>query len=167
MKKIVSLFASLSIGLVSVVVVPISVLAAGGFNQYGYNYGGRVFSGAADGVDKNLDGTVWGDPTYANDHLVMKWNSAWDACNANGYDNPAYCGGAWTTNEWNGMASNGSQTNWHYKIIWVGSAGQASAYWVDGGYSVWGNYEVISDQGMDKTTHQHTVYAQGIPNGLK
>lgn len=21
---------------------------------------------------------VWGDPTYANDHLVMKWSKAWD-----------------------------------------------------------------------------------------
>lgn len=146
---------------------PAVAMAAGGFNQYGYNYGARVFSGAADGVDRNLDGTVWGDPTYASDHLVMKWNKAWDDCNANGYDNPQYCAGAWVTNEWNGMAPDGSQENWHYKIIWVGSAGQASPYWVDGGYSVWGNYEVISDYGINKTTHQHLVYAHGIPNGLR
>ena len=73
--------------------------AAGGFNQYGYNYSARIFSGPADGVDKVLDGKVWGDPTYANDHLVMKWNSAWDTCNANGYNDPTFCAGAWDTNE--------------------------------------------------------------------
>jgi hypothetical protein len=30
--------------------------------------------GKADGVDRVLDGKVWGDPTYANDWLVMKWS---------------------------------------------------------------------------------------------
>jgi hypothetical protein len=44
-------------------------LAGGGFDEYGYNPTARNFVGAADGVDRNLDGTVWGDPTYANDHL--------------------------------------------------------------------------------------------------
>lgn len=140
-----------------------STFAAGGFNQYGYNYQARIFNGAADGVDKNLDGTVWGDPTYANDHLVMKWNAAWDACNANGWDNPQYCAGAWTNNEWNGNVPGGSGVTEHYKIIWVGSAGEQSSYWVPGGYSVWGNYEVIMDQGTD--TSGHFWYAHGIPNG--
>ena len=142
----------------------IPALAGGGFDEYGYNDSARIFVGPADGVDRNLDGTVWGDPTYANDHLVMKWNAAWDACNDNGYDDPDFCLGAWTTNEWNGMNPDGSWSNWHYKIIWVGSAAEASAYWVEGGYSVWGNYEVLSDQGVDANGHQ--VFAQGIPNGL-
>ena len=142
----------------------IPALAGGGFDEFGYNDSARIFVGLADGVDRNLDGTVWGDPTYANDHLVMKWNAAWDACNDNGYDDPDFCLGAWTTNEWNGMNPDGSWSNWHYKIIWVGSAAEASAYWVEGGYSVWGNYEVLSDQGVDANGHQ--VYAHGIPNGL-
>lgn len=139
--------------------------AAGGFNQYGYNYGARIFSGPADGVDKNLDGTVWGDPTYANDHLVMKWNAAWDACNANGYENPTYCAGAWVTNEWNGMVPGGSQWTEHVKIIWVGSAGDNSSYWVNGGYSIWGSYEAIQDQGM-APGHVRFVAALATPNGL-
>lgn len=134
-----------------------------GFNQYGYNYNARVFVGPADGVDNNLDGTVWGDPTYANDHLVMKWNAQWDNCNANGYDNPIYCLGAWTDNEWNGNVPGGSGVTEHYKIIWVGSESTTSPYWVAGGYSVWGNYEVIMDQGTDTTGH--VWYAHGIPSG--
>jgi hypothetical protein len=139
--------------------------AAGGFNQYGYNYGARIFSGPADGVDKVLNGKVWGDPTYANDHLVMKWNAAWDACNAHGYNDPTYCAGAWDTNEWNGNVPGGSGWSEHIKIIWVGSARENSSYWVDGGYSVWGNYEVISDKAMDPD-HIKYVWAAGSPSGL-
>jgi hypothetical protein len=52
--------------------------AQGGFDEFGYNYKARVFVGKADGVDRVLDGKVWGDPAYANDHLVMKWSKAWD-----------------------------------------------------------------------------------------
>ncbi len=150
----------------AVLVVPSVANAAGGFDQYGYNYGARIFVGPADGVDKVLDGKVWGDPTYANDHLVMKWNAAWDACNANGYNNPTYCAGAWTDNEWNGMAPDGSSAVWHYKIIWVGSAGAASPYWRSGGYSVWGNYEVIMDQGLDPSFGTGHIWgALATPNG--
>jgi hypothetical protein len=57
------------------------VMAAGnggGFDEFGYNYQARVFVGKADGVDRVLDNAVWGDPTYANDWLVMKWSKAWD-----------------------------------------------------------------------------------------
>ena len=137
--------------------------ATGGFDQYGYNEKARVFVGLADGVDRSNDGKVWGDPTYAKDHLVMKWNAQWDNCNANGYDNPTYCLGAWTDNEWNGNVQGGSGVTEHYKIIWVGSAGELSPYWRDGGYLVWNNYEVIMDQGTDTTGH--VWYAHGIPNG--
>ena len=136
---------------------------AAGFDQFGYNYQARTFVGPADGIDKNLDGTVYGDPTYAKDHLVMKWNAQWDNCNANGYDNPTYCVGAMLDNEWNGNVPGGSGISEHYKIIWVGSAGTSSQYWVPGGYSVWGNYEVIMDQGTSPAGH--IWYARGIPDG--
>ena len=142
-----------------------SASAAGGFNDNGYNYKARIFSGPADGVDKVLDGKVWGDSTYAADHLVMKWNAAWDACNANGYNNPKFCAGAWDTNEWNGNVAGGSGWSEHIKIIWVGSAAENSVYWVDGGYSVWGNYEVISDKAMDPD-HLKIIWAAGSPSGL-
>ena len=168
-KTTIAAIAALAGGLGMAVALPLAAGAApsngNGFNANGYNYNARVFSGAADGVDKNLDGTVWGDPTYASDHLVMKWNAAWDACNANGYDNPDYCAGAWVTNEWNGMTPDGSQWTDHVKVIWVGSAGSASPYWVDGGTSIWGNYELIQDQGM-APGHMRYVNTFATPNGL-
>ncbi len=142
--------------------------AAGGFNSYGYNYGARIFSGPADGVDNVLDGTIWNDPKnapYVNDHLVMKWNAAWDACNASGTDNPKFCASAWTTNEWNGKVPGGSGWSEHVKIIWVGSATENSTYWVSGGLPIWGSYEVISDKGMDPD-HIKFVLAAGKPSGL-
>lgn len=146
-------------------VVTCSNTATNGFNQCGYNYKARIFSGLADGVDRKLDGMVWGDSTYANDHLVMKWNASWDACNANGYDNPAFCKGAWTTNHWNGMGADGSSTSEHVKIIWVGSAGVASPYWVAGGDLIWNNYEIIMDHGI--VDGQHFVWTKAARNGLK
>jgi hypothetical protein len=143
-----------------------SQVADTGFNENGYNYNARIFSGPADGVDKVLDGKVWGDPTYAADRLVMKWNAAWDACNANGYDDATYCAGAWTTNEWNGMVPGGSGWTEHVKIIWVGSqANHGLTYWVEGGTRIWGNYEVIFDQGRS-ADNVHAFWAHGIPAGL-
>ena len=140
-----------------------------GFDQFGYNYKARIFVGKADGVDRVLDGMVWGDPTYANDHLVMKWNEAWDLCNDNGNNDPAFCLGAWTSNEWNGNVKDGSGEVWHYKIIWVGSDVSDgsdvthSQYWRDGGYLIWGNYEVIMSHGT--VANEHFWDAHAHPTG--
>ena len=136
-------------------------LAAGGFDQYGYNYGARLFSGPADGVDRTLDGTVWGDPTYANDHLVMKWSKAWDDARFHG---APWTPDAWLDNEWNGNVPNGSGWTEHVKIIWVGPALAASPYWRDGGYAIWGEFEAIVDFGNDPD-HVRTVYAHAAPAG--
>ena len=92
---------------------PVIAFAGGGFDQFGYNYQARLFVGPADGVDRNLDGTVWGDPTYANDHLVMKWSSAWDAAR---FDGAAWTCDAWEDNEWNGMVPGSSGETWHYRL---------------------------------------------------
>lgn len=161
MKKIFALIMTA----VFMLAIATPAFAAGGFNEYGYNYGARIFVGPADGVDKVLDGMVWGDPTYANDHLVMKWNQAWDDCNDAGNNSVDACLGAWTTNEWNGRAPDGSDWIEHYKIIWVGALGEDSPYWSDGGYLVWGNYEVIMDQGLDPS-NAHFSFALATPNGL-
>jgi len=159
MKKLVSVLIALAL-LIGVS----STVFAGGFDQYGYNDVAGIFNGPADGVDNVLDGKVWGDPMFANDHLVMKWNQAWDDCNAAGNNDPDVCAGAWTTNEWNGMNPDGSQSVWHYKMIWVGSGGSTSPYWQEGGYSIWGTYEVIQDFGFDPSGHYS--YAHAVPNGL-
>jgi hypothetical protein len=146
--------------------------AAGGFDQYGYNDSAHVFVGTGSswcqgklGWDQTTCDAYMG--VYANDKLVMKWNAAWDACNAAGNDNASACAGAWLLNEWNGKAPGGSGQVWHYKIIWVGSAGASSPYWLDGGYSIWGNYEVIMDQGFDPNVGPgHMWFAHATPNAL-
>jgi len=138
--------------------------AQGGFDQFGYNYQAMVFVGKADGVDRNLDGTVWGDPTYANDWLVMKWSKGWDDARFHG---APWGPDAWETNEWNGMNPDGSQSVWHYKIIWVGPELESSPYWREGGYSIWGQFEVIMDQGIDPSIGPgHIWFALATPNGF-
>ena len=111
---------------------------------------------------RNLDGTVWGDPTYANDHLVMKWTSEWDRGNDENWANPPY-EKAWTSNEWNGQVSGGSGEIWHYKIVWVGSDLQSSPYWRSGGYALWGQFEVIMSHGS--VANEHFWDAHARPTG--
>jgi hypothetical protein len=133
--------------------------AAKGFDEFGYNYQARVFVGPADGVGRVLDGTVWGDPAYANDHLVMKWSKGWDDARfgpdgvRDSGDELPWGPDAWEDNEWNGMVPNGSQEVWHYKIIWVGPELEDSPYWREGGYAVWGQFEVIMSQGVVDGEH--------------
>ena len=131
-----------------------------GFDEFGYNYQARLFAGPADGVDRVLDGTVWSDPTYANDHLVMKWSKAWDDARFHG---AAWTPDAWVTNEWNGSVPGGSGIGEHCKVIWVGPQLENSPYWRAGGYAIWGEFEAI----MDFYTHTDAyprIFA--TPNGL-
>jgi hypothetical protein len=95
----------------------------------------------------------------------MKWNAEWDRGNEESWSKPPY--DAWTTNEWNGAFPGGSGSVWHYKIIWVGSELEGSPYWREGGYPIWGQFEVIMDQGIDPNIGPgHIWYALAIPNGL-
>ncbi len=75
----------------------------------------------------------------------MKWNSEWDRGNEEGWSNPPY--DAWENNEWNGQVDGGSGEVWHYKIKWVGTELENSDRWEDGGYAIWGQFEVIMSQG--------------------
>ena len=136
------------------------ILSKGGFDEFGYNYTARIFVGKADGVDRVLDGKVWGDPTYANDHLVMKWSKGWD--DARFHDAP-WTPDAWENNEWNGQVEGGSGEVWHYKIVWVGPELQNSPYWREGGYAIWGQFEVIFDHGT--IANEHFWYAHANPTG--
>ena len=145
---------------VAVALVLVPVVALGGFDQFGYNYKARIFVGPADGVDRVLDGKVWGDPTYARDLLVMKWSKAWDDARFHG---APWTPNAWCDNEWNGNVPGGSGEVWHYKIVWVGPELESSPYWRPGGYAIWGEFEVIMDQGTSDGTH--SWYAHGIPTG--
>lgn len=131
-----------------------------GFDQFGYNYQARLFVGNADGSDRTLDGMVWGDPTYAKDHLVMKWSKAWDDARFHG---APWTPDAWVDNEWNGMRPDGSQTTEHVKIIWVGPKLEDSLYWREGGYAIWGEFEAVLDHGM--VNGEHMWWAHATPAG--
>jgi len=139
----------------------IIAVAQGGFNEFGYNYKARIFVGPADGVDRVIDGEVWGDPTYANDILVMKWSKAWDDAR---FHSAPWTPDAWCTNQWNGMVPEGSQEVWQYKIIWVGPELESSPYWREGGYPIWDQFEVIMDHGT--FANEHIFFSQVAPNGL-
>lgn len=135
---------------------------ASAFDENGYNDIANIFNGRADGVDKMHDNKVWGDPTYANDHLVMKWNKAWENCNAN--RNPANCAGAWTMNEWNGQVEGGSGESWHYKMKWVGPCVADGTMLPDGSYCIWDEYAVILSHGSVDNGHIWDAHAR--PNGF-
>ncbi len=180
-KSITALIAAII--LVAAVAVP-AFADTNGFNSYGYNYTARTFNGTylswCESPDSsgNPGGTpadclsAWtlstpinGYVVYAYDQLIMKWNAAWDACNASNGD-PTSCAGAWLTNEENGQVPGGSGAVWHYKIIWS-SVCAAGGTPTDGGYCVWGSYEVIMDQGLDPNWGSgHWFNALVTPNGL-
>ena len=132
-----------------------------GFDEFGYNYQARIFNGKADGVDRIIDGEVWGDATYANDHLVMKWSKAWDDARFQGSE---WSPDAWCSNEWNGMVPGGSGEVWHYKIVWVGlPCNDTNPNWRDGGYCIWGEFEVIMSHGT--VEGQHIWETHATPTG--
>ncbi len=140
-----------------------------GFDEFGYNDNARIFVGT--GIEwcmGKLSGTetfcaAYMEP-YGNDKVVMKWNDEWDRGNAEDWANPPYA--AWTSNHWNGNVEGGSGAVWQYKIIWVGSDLETSSYWRPGGYAIWGQFEVVMDQGHDSLLGEgHLWYTHGIPSG--
>jgi len=97
---------------------------------------------------------------------VMKWNEQWDICNDAGNLDPDACTGAWLNNEWNGKVKGGSGSVWHYKFVWVGPCGAYGDPLPDGGYCIWGQYEVLMDQGHDLSYGSgHLWFARSTPNG--
>ena len=121
-----------------------TVSAAGGFDEFGYNDGARIFNGTGESwsLAKGLPADYLGD--YAKDKLIMKWNAEWDRGNSegwtdlNGYD-------AWLNNEWNGKVRGGSGETEIVKIKWVGAEVCEEKSAADGGYCIWGQFEVLMD----------------------
>ena len=144
-----------------IAMLPIAVFAddgqgkGTGFDQYGYNANAGLFNGNADGVDRVLDGKVWGDPTYANDKLVMRWNDEWTRGKTENWSNGPYC--AWENNNWNGAVKGGSGEVWHYKIVWIGNGPVP-----DGAYRIWRQFAVIFSQG---TANGHFWDTHANPSG--
>ncbi|MCL4387359.1 hypothetical protein M1307_03110 [Patescibacteria group bacterium] len=151
--------------LVAVIFAISPAKAAGGFDEYGYNNTARIFNGTgsswcqAKGLSQEWCDDYLG--SSANDKLIMKWNAEWDRGNDEGWANPPY--NAWTSNEWNGKVKDGSGSNWHYKIVWVGPCGTDGTTLDNGGYCIWGQFAVIMDQGSDASGH--FWFAKGLPAG--
>ncbi|HDP97071.1 MAG TPA: hypothetical protein ENN25_05205 [Euryarchaeota archaeon] len=114
------------------------IYGVGGFDMYGYNYNSRIFVGAYDGVDRYLDGLCWGDATYADDLLVMKWSKAWDDARFHGAE---WTPDAWCTNHGVGEYERDGQFykyTYFVKIVWVGD-------YPDNEYPIWGQFEVVEE----------------------
>ena len=149
------------VSMLSVSVTP--VLAGNGFDEFGYNRTARIFNGTGESwaLSKGLPADYLG--AYANDKLIMKWNSEWDRGNEEGWTDPdGYK--AWEDNEWNGRGPDGSGEVWHYKIVWVGACGADYTPLEDGGYCLWGQFEVIMDQGSSVTL-EHLWLTHADPAG--
>lgn len=139
-------------------------LAAGGFDEFGYNRTARIFNGTGESwsLAKGLPADYLG--VYAADKLVMKWNAEWDRGNAEGWSDPnGY--DAWEDNEWNGKVG-GSGEVWHYKIKWVGNYTADPSLIPEGAYGIWGQFAVIMDQGFDPNVGPgHLWLAHATPAG--
>ena len=171
MKKLVLL----GIIIVSLVASAGTAMAVGN-GRSGYNYKARIFVGTGYqwceqkfGVtDPDECEDILGGP-YGNDLLVMKWSKAWDdavfgpdGVRNSGDELPWTCD-AWEDNEWNGMFPGGSGETWHYKIVWVGPELEDSPCWKEGGYPIWGQFEVILSHGT--AGGEHIWDAHAIPTG--
>jgi hypothetical protein len=136
-----------------------------GFDDSGYNRTARIFNGTAwDWCMEKVNDPVWCQQYLgesANDRLIMKWNAEWDRGNIENWSNPPY--DAWENNQWNGNVSGGSSDVWHYKIVWVGPCGSDGTLLENGGYCIWGQFEVIMDHGTADNVHEWLSHAK--PNG--
>lgn len=139
-----------------------------GFDDAGYNNQANLFNGTGWSwcMDKVGDVT-WCESylgPYANDNIIMKWNDEWNRGNAENWAYPPYK--AWESNEWNGMFEGGSGSVWHYKIVWDQGCASTGTPSKAGGYCIWGQFEVIMDQGVDPNYGPgHWWFAHGLPNG--
>jgi len=136
-----------------------------GFDEWGYNRTARIFNGTGwSWCMAKFDNATYCEANYgpwANDKLVMKWNSEWDRGNLEGWSNPPY--NAWLNNQWNGKVQDGSGEIWHYKYVWVGPCGAYGTPLDNGGYCIWGQFAVLMSQGTFE--NQHFWDARATPGG--
>ncbi len=109
-KKILSAFA-VTMFLMSMAAFVTPVMAKGGFNEWGYNYGAHLFNGwygqwgEWKAYHGNPPGEHWSGATW-NAWIVMKWSKDWipEA------DEPV---GAWVTNHWYWYSDDYDEETWY------------------------------------------------------
>lgn len=145
----------------------LATVGKGAFDKFGYNDTARIFNGTGASWCLARGSAADCMGIYSPDKLVMKWTADWDRGNDENWANAPYTG-AWLSNEWNGKKGGGSGEVWHYKIIWVGPELETSQYWQPGGYPIWGQFEVVMDQGVvvdPETGPSHIWGTKAMPNG--
>lgn len=152
-----------------------------GFDEWGYNYQGRMFKG---GYCDSYRDAAWCQE-YADVNLAMKWNDAWLSnkdCDDdglldrhNGHD--SYIGsGAWITNHQSGeYEQDGEMCPWFYFVKIV--AAPTDAVSVDGvwetaggdeiGPVIWGAFAILQTVENDTCAGLHGVqYKSPVGPGL-
>jgi hypothetical protein len=147
------------------------VVITTGFDEWGYNYQGHLFSGGYCDAYRNAE---WCQP-YKDDHLIMKWSDEWLAntdCDGDGlldrhYGFDSYVGsGAWETNHQSGTyEQDGTTCSWSYfvKIVAVPADGSLeNGVWhaADGteiGPDIWGEFAIIQEVYNDPCGGFHGV----------
>lgn len=140
-----------------------------GFDEWGYNYQGRLFNGMY--CDSYRD-AAWCQE-WKDVKLAMKWNDAWMSnkdCDGDGlldryYGYPSYIGsGAWLTNHQSGeYEQDGKTCKWNYFVKIVAAPADAYAengiwYSADGteiGAAIWGAFAIIQQVENDNCAGIH------------
>lgn len=139
-----------------------------GFDQFGYNYQAHEFNGTYDSVDRNIDGTYWGDiGDYVNDRLRMKWSDDWLSnkdCTGDGKLDRGIPGAygisrGWLTNQVEGEYIDVDGNVQHYtyfaKIVWVGPGGP-----------LWGQYQIVQEIFNDPAGGYHGPQFKAVAPGF-
>jgi len=152
--------------LIGLMLVASAGVVLAGFDEFGYNGKARNFVGTCLSWHMGKFGSTPAQAAaycgaYSNDKLKMKWNAEWDRGNDEGWSNGPY--DAWTDNQWNGKFPGGSGETWHYKIKWIGPCGADGTPLPDGGYCIWGQFEVLMSHGT--AANQHFWDAHATPAG--
>ena len=147
------------------------VLIRVGFDEWGYNYQGHLFSG---GYCDSYRDAAWCQ-AYKDVTLIMKWNDAWLAnTDANGdglldrhFGFPSYIGsGAWITNHQSARYEMGGRVcRWTYFTKIVAAPADATAvagvwYSADGteiGPVIWGEFATIQSVYNDPCMGDHGI----------
>lgn len=127
-------------------------VVATGFDANGYNRCAGIFNGTMAGycADRGQGPTC--AATTGDTKLVMKWNAGWDLGNFEHWSNPPY--DATIDNEFNGAYTDGTPFSEHFKAHWdLGCKESGGLASFGGGSCVWGQFEILMDQGTEDGAH--------------
>jgi hypothetical protein len=156
--------------LIAVLFLTSTVLAAGGYDIWGYNYTANMFNGLYCDAYRDAD---WCQE-YKDISLMMKWNDAWMDENKDrhvGFD--SYIGsGAWLTNHQKGEYElEGQVCKWEY-FVKIMAANETdfvdggSYYNADGvllGQAIWGSFYIGQQVSNDTCAGEHGILSLTDP----